>query len=217
MAALMSALLLAAGAVSAHAATPGPEARYQALLAVAKAGKPVDWRALRYAYADRPSFNVLGDGLDPLRKQMFDAMQANDFAGAITAAQQVIDKDFVDADAHLIVFLSDVKLGQREEGFRDRDIGLGLIVSMQTGDGKTPATALTVINVAEEYSYLRAVNLRPSSQSLIHDGGHSYDVLNAVDQAGQTQSVYFLIDRVVADEAKALAPKTPAPSKARKK
>jgi hypothetical protein len=206
MALLMSALVLA-GALSAHAATLSPEARYQALLAAAKAGKPVDWRALRYAYADRPSFNVLGDGLDPVRKQMFSAMQAMDYAGAIAAAQQVIDKDFVDADAHLIIFLSDVKLGQGEKGFRDRDVGLGLIVSMQTGDGKTPATALTVIDVAEEYTYLRALGLQPNGQSLVHDGGHSYDVINVTDQSGQAQSVYFLIDRVVADEAKALAPK----------
>lgn len=205
--------LLAATTTPAHAAPPpGPEARYEAMLAVAKAGKPVDWRAMRYAYADRPGFNVLGDGLDPVRKQMFSALQAMDYAGAITAAQEVIDKDFVDADAHLVTFLSYVKLGQGQKGFRDRDIGLGLIVSMQTGDGKTPATALTVINVAEEYAYLRALSLHPNGQSLIHDGGHSYDVLNVTDQSGQTQSVYFLIDRVVADEAKALQPK-PAPKK----
>jgi hypothetical protein len=217
MALLMSALLLATGANCAHAAAPGPEARYQTMLAAAKAGKPVNWLTLRFAYADRPSFNVQGDGLDDIRKQMFTALQANDYAGAISAAQQVIDKDFVDADAHLIIFLSDVKLGQPEKGLRDRDIGLGLIVSMQTGDGKTPATALTVINEAEEYSYLRALNLQSTGQSLIRDGGHSYDVINATDQSGQPQTLYFFADRIVAAEAKALEPKTPkTPKKPRK-
>lgn len=213
MAFLVSALLLAASSVCAHAATPGPEARYQTMLAEAKAGKPVSWLALRFAYADRPSFNVLDDGLGDIRTQMFAAMQANDYAAAIGAAQQVLDKDFVDADAHLVIFLAEVKLGQPQQGLRDRDIGLGLIVSMQTGDGKTPATALTVINQAEEYSYLRALSLQSTGQSLIHDGGHSYDVINATDPSGQAQTLYFIVDRIVAAEAKALAPKTPKRTK----
>ena len=202
----MSALLLAASAFSGHAAGADPEARFQALLATAKAGdQPVDWQALRFAYADRPGFSVFGDGLDAVRKQMFAALSAKDYAGALSGAQQIIGQDFVDADAHLIVFICDQQLGQPDSGRRDREIAVGLIRSMQTGDGKTPATALTVINVAEEYTYLRVNGLRSNSQALIHDGGHSYDLLNAVDQSGQPRPVYFLIDRVVADEAKALA------------
>jgi len=205
---LLSALLFAASTFSTHAAEPDPEARFQTLLAAAKAGdQNVDWQALRFAYADRPSFSVFGDGLDAVRKQMFAALEAKDYAGALNSAQQIIDKDFVDADAHLIVFLCEVRLGKPDQGVCDRDIGVGLIHSIQTGDGKTPATALSVITVAEEYTFLRASGLRPASQALIHNGGHSYDLLNAVDQSGQPHPVYFLIDHIVADEAKALEPK----------
>ncbi len=201
---LLSALLFAVSTFSTHAAEPDPEARYQALLAAAKASQTVDWQALRFAYADRPSFSVFGDGQEDTRKTMFGALNAKDYAATLDAAQRIIDKDFVDADAHLIVFICDQAMGNPEKGVRDREIAIGLIHSMQTGDGKTPATALRVITVAEEYTYLRVNGLRSTSQALIHDGGHSYDLLNAVDQSGQPHPVYFLIDQVLADEAKAL-------------
>ena len=201
------ALLFAAISLPAHAADPDPEARYQTLLAAARAGdQPVDWQALRFAYADRPTFNVLGDGLDDVRKRMFAALDA-DYSSALSLAGQITDQDFVDLDAHFIAFVCYVRMGQPDRGVRDRDIGLGLIRSIQTGDGKAPASALSVITVAEEYSYLRASGLRPTRQALIHNGAHSYDLLDTVDQSGQPHPVYFLIDRILADEAKAFKPK----------
>jgi len=202
------ALLFAAWLSSAHAATPDPEARYQSLLAAAKAGdQSVDWQALRFAYADRPSFNVFRDGLEDVRKQMLAAVDSKDYAGALNLAQRIIGQDYIDPDAHIIAFLCYVRMGQPEKGVRDRDVGLGLIRSIKTGDGQTPATALSVITVAEEYTFLRASGLRPTSQSLVREGGHSYDVLSAIDQTGKPRAVYFLIDRIVAAEATALGPK----------
>lgn len=201
--ALLCAILLS----PAHAATLDPEARYQSLLAAAKAAdQPVDWQALRFAYADRPSFNVFRDGLENIRKQMFAAVSSKDYAGALNLAQRIIGQDYIDADAHLIIFLCYVKMGQPEKGVRDREIGLGLIRSINTGDGRTPATALSVITVPEEYTFLRASGLRPVSQSLVKEGGHSYDLLSVIDQTGKPRPVYFLIDRILAAEAAALKP-----------
>jgi len=203
--AVLAAMLCAAVLLPAHAGAADPEARYQALLAAAKAGdQPVDWQALRFAYADRPSFSVFGDGLQDVRKQMFTAFKAKDYATALGLAQRIIDQDFIDSDAHLIIAACDGAMGQPRLGQRDREIGLALIQSIETGDGQTPATALTVITVAEEYAYLRAKGLRPTRQALVRDGGHSYDLLTTTDQDGKPREVYFLIDRVLADEAKAL-------------
>ena len=97
--------MLLFAAATAHAAEPDPEARFQALLASARAGgQAVDWQALRFAYADRPTFSVFGDGLDAVRKGMRTALGAKDYTGAIGLAQQIIDQDFVDAEAHLVAF-----------------------------------------------------------------------------------------------------------------
>lgn len=204
---VLSTFLLTASGLSAQAAEPDPDARYQVLLTIAKAGQTVDWQALRFAYADRPSFSVFGDGLDSVRKQMFTALAAKDYSTCLKSARQILDQDFVDADAHLVGSICEDALGQPEKGASDRAMAVGLIRSMQTGDGKTPETALTVINVAEEYTFLRVNGWRSSSQALIRHGDHSYDLLNAVDQSGQPHAVYFLIDRVLADEAKVLKPK----------
>jgi len=53
---------------------------------------------------------------------------------------------------------------------------------------------------------MRALGARVSEQALIQSGGHSYDALTAVDQAGHKATYYFLIDRVLAAEAAALQP-----------
>jgi len=201
----LAALLLGTSISPTLAAEPNREVYYQTLLAAAKSGRqPVDWQALRFAYADRPSFDVFGRSLNDIRKRMFEALNAQDYAGALNLARQISDQDFIDIDAHLIAFICLVKTGEQDLAVKERDIGLALVRSIQTGDGRTPETAMPVITVAEEYAYLRANGLHSKGQTLIHDGGHSYDLLNTVDRSGQPHPLYFLIDRVVAAEAKAL-------------
>src|SRR5215469_13262523 len=97
-----------------RAEPPGndPATKYQMLLADAKQGnKPVDWQALRLAYADSPEFDVLGKRTAALRQQMFDAFNAGDFAAAIARAQAILDVVYVDIDAHAVSEQSYEKLG----------------------------------------------------------------------------------------------------------
>lgn len=205
---LLSLLALLAAAAPALAAEGDAEARYQALLAVAEAGdRPVDWQALRFAYADRPSFNVADDGLDVLRRSMRAAVGAGNFENALAEARLIFEQDYVDAEAHFGAALAYAKLGQTPAAIRERDIGAGLLKSIETGDGKSARSAYTVINVAEEYGLMSARGRRVMRQSLVRADGHAYDVLETVDETGAAQSYYFLIDRVMAAEIKAFRPK----------
>jgi len=177
-------------------------ARYQALLADAKAGKPVDWQALRFAYADSPGFSVFGDGADAPRKQMNAAFQAGDFKTALAAAKQISDVDFVDVGAHIVSDLSDQKLGDQDGAAREHQIAVGLLRSIRTGDGTTKSTAFTVIRVDEEYVMMSVMGMQVRRQSLIRGAdGHSYDALDVVDGKGGEHTFYFLIDRVTAAES----------------
>jgi len=198
----LSVLLLVIGfAVSAQAADKSPEAKYQALLAAAKAGTgPVDWQALRFAYADQPSVNVMDDGLGAVRKSMMTARQANNFPELLTDAKQIIDKDYVDGLAHLMASVAYAGLKQPADSDRERGIALGLLKSIETGDGLSPAKAFTVINVREEYQLMAAWGRRVTKQSLISQDGHAYDALDTVDQRGDMARFYFLIDRIMAAE-----------------
>jgi hypothetical protein len=201
-------LALALVAAPARSVAQDAEARYQGLLAAAKAGQAVDWQAMRFAYADRPSFNVMDTSQNAALKTMFTALNGGDFAGALAAAKREIDADYVDADAHLVAAIADDKLGDAAGSARERAIALGLWKSMETGDGKTAASAFTVISVGEEYSLMRAHQRRVTEQALVNAGGHSYDVLTTVAQGGgDVQTCYFLIDRVLAAEAAMLKPR----------
>jgi hypothetical protein len=179
-------------------------ADYQSLLAAAKRGdQSTDWRALRLAYAESADFDLLGVRTIALRKKMFAALQAEDFPGAARAAQRLLDVDFVDLDAHLVGELAYGKLGDAAQAKFHHDAVLGLMGSICTGDGQTPATAFAVISIGEEFEALRVLGLHRTQQTQLEENGHTYDRLEVVDKEGKAQSFFFLIDRVLASEAKA--------------
>jgi hypothetical protein len=205
---LAMSLALAAGAVSAAGATPSPapavdlEAQYQAQLAAAKAAAPnADWGALRLAYSRRPAFTVFAQSA--AKRQM---MQTSDCSAAAPAARAVLAEDFVDVDAHMVAAFCEDAAGDKAAAQLDRDIGAGLVASIETGDGLSPASAFTPISVDEEYAVMRALGAHVTQQDLIRSGGHAYDALETVDQGGRKKTYYFLIDRVLAAEAAALKP-----------
>ncbi len=194
-------LLVLAPAPRAAAFDGVSEARYQTLLAEAKAGQqPIDWGALRLAYADSAEFDVTGGRTDVPRKAMFEAINAGDNAAALAQAKIILAQDYVDIDAHLVADLADQKLGDAAAAQREHAIVAGLIGSIHTGDGSSPAQAFTVITVGEEYAVMRAFAMNVTGQELMQSGGHTYDKLTAVDSDGKPRIFYFLIDRVLATE-----------------
>ena len=187
------------------AAASDPEARYQTLLAAAKAKAPYsDWQGLRMAFAERPGFQLTGQ--DVTKGEMFKAVEAADCAKALTEAKAVIAEAFVDADAHLVAAYCDEKGGDATAAALERDIGLGLLKSIETGDGLSPASSFTVIDVDEEYALMRAKGLKVTGQALVQQGGHSYDAITAITDKGESATYYFLVDRVLAAEAKLMTP-----------
>jgi hypothetical protein len=194
------ALISLAFATPTFAAETPADARYDALVAAAKRGEQVDWRAMRFAYAASPDFDVFGVRTQPLRQAMAQDFAAEDYAAALADARRITAIDFVDIDAHMISEFADRKLGRDAAATREAWTAMGLLQSIETGDGKSEATAFAVIAVAEEYSLMRALGLEVKSQALVQDGGHAYDVLQATDKSGATASYYFLIDRIQAAE-----------------
>jgi hypothetical protein len=200
-------IALGLAATRGHAAVVGQDAegRYQVLLAQAKANAPnVDWGRLRVAYADRPGFKVFAQSA--ARRQMLQAANASNCKDALIAAKAVIAEDYVDADAHFIAAFCEETAGDAAGAKLDRDIAVGLIRSIQTGDGLSAQTAFTVINVDEEYAVMRALRLKVQDQALVQQAGHSYDRLQTLDQHGQKATYFFLVDRVLAAESAAMTP-----------
>jgi hypothetical protein len=200
--AAFSLLLALAPALPAAAAfDAASEARYQRLLTAAKAGDPaIDWGALRMAYSNSAEFDLTGSRTDDTRTAMFQALNAGDYKTALAQADKIIGEDYVDIDAHVVSDLADQQLGDAAAAKTQHEIVLGLLRSVRTGDGSTPAKAFTAISVGEEYAVMRAFAMKVTSQALIQSAGHSYDQLNVTDSDGKPQSFYFLIDRIIAAE-----------------
>jgi hypothetical protein len=202
--------LAACGAVlAAAAAAETPEARYQAMLTAAQAGdRPVDWQALRFAFADRPGAKALDDRLEPLRAKMIEARQAEHFPEALADAKRIIERDYVDAEAHLTASIAYGVQRQRDDASRERAIALALYRSMETGDGLSIAGAFTAISPREEAELMAARQCRVTGRTRRQAGGHTYDVVAAVDKNGDSATFYFLVDRIVAEEKDALRPRS---------
>ena len=201
-------LFALAPAAPAAAFDGASEMRYQTLLAAAKAGSgAIDWGALRLSYADSAEFNLSGDRTDAARKAMFEAINAGDDKAALAQAKLILDQDYVDIDAHVVSDVAYQHLGDAASAKREHDIVLGLLRSVRTGDGATPAAAFTVISVGEEYAVMRAFDMKVSDQALIQNAGHNYDLLDVTDADGKPQRFYFLIDRIIAAEGASLKPR----------
>ena len=177
-----------------------PAPTYEEMLAHAMAGESgVDYQALRFAYAAKSDFNPYGLTGASHRDAMFKAYQAGDCATAVKEASQLLDVNFVNIDGHIISDMCYGRLGNEAEHAREHAIATGLIRSiMESGDGKTEQTAFVVISVDEEYSLLRVLRLKPGRQSLVQSDGHKLDQLDASRPDGQTQTLFFNVDRVFA-------------------
>ncbi len=72
---------------------------------------------------------------------------------------------------------------------------LGLMESIEaTGTGTSADSAYIVTSTSDEYALLFYQNMKSGGQALINDKGHSFDVLTATDEMGETKKVYFNVD-----------------------
>ena len=133
-------------------------------------------------------------------------MTAAEVTAAEVTAVEVTAVEVVDADAHMVAAFCEDAAGDGAASKLDRDIGVGLIRSIETGDGLSAASAFTPITVDEEYALMRALGQKVQSQDLVRQGGHAYDLLSTLDEKGQRGAYWFVIDRVLAAESAALTP-----------
>jgi hypothetical protein len=98
-----------------------------------------------------------------------------------------------------------MKLGKPDEAAREQAISAAILKSMmRNGDGKSPEQAFVVISVGEEYALIAALRHRVVQQRLVPTGGHAYDALDTVGPDGAKVTFYFLVDRVLAAQSRAL-------------
>jgi len=169
---------------------------YSTLLARVKSGDlSIDFKQLRFSYMESPERHQAKD-TDEQKKAMFEALKKKDYAKAVHNADVVLEQEFIDLDAHRVEQIACEGLQDEQKARFHEAVARGLLKSiLDSGDGKSAATAYVVISVHEEYIVLQVLGLRPSGQSVVHLDGHSYDVLETKKQdSGAGVKLYFNVD-----------------------
>jgi Domain of unknown function (DUF4919) len=155
----------------------------------------VDFTALRMAFYETDDYNPLAPMMT--YRGLWGAIQQQDWAGAIRLAESVLQKNFVEINAHMVAYIAHRQSGDAERAAFHRATAEGLLNSVKaSGDGKSVATAYEVISTSEEYALFRSLDLRPVKQSLLEEKGSMYDAVETVDpRTNERATYYFKVDK----------------------
>ena len=118
----------------------------------------VSFREFRLAYADSAQYRPNSD--PELRKTMFGALSAKDYAKAAEVADAILNDRFVDIYGHQVAAIAYRELGDRAKGSVHGSIARNLVQSIvESGDGSSPETAMLLISEDEESVILQALSL----------------------------------------------------------
>lgn len=177
--------------------TTGVHYNYESLLRQAILwDTSLDFEALRLSYAQTKGFDPYGfedEGYDTL---MWNAYNDDQYEAALGWAENILDKNYVDIEAHVVADLSNGELGDTATSIHHLWVADGLLLSiMDSGTGESPDSAFVVIDVSEEYVLFHLLNWDYREQSLVQIDGVSYDVWEVhIPESDSTFEVYFNID-----------------------
>lgn len=174
---------------------PAATARYENALQQLKSGDlKIDFKALRLDCA-ASKYECQADSDDI--KLLSSLVNDKKFAQALKKVNQVLEKVFVDAELHYLAFIANSESGNKEKAEFHKAVIRGLLDSIQENKhGQSEEDAFVVINVHEEYTFLRFSHMQVTKQSLSHNDGHTYDVMVCQDMSnkGREVTVYFNVD-----------------------
>ena len=189
-------VLLLVTTLAAYCQDEKKPSEYSTLLARVKSSDlSIDFKQLRFSYMESPERHQAKD-TDEQKKAMFEALKKKDYAKALHNADVVLENEFVDLDAHRVMQIACQELQDERKARFHEAVARGLLKSiLDSGDGKSAATAYVVISVHEEYIVLQVLGLRPSGQSVVNLDGHSYDVLETKKpDSGASVKLFFNVD-----------------------
>lgn len=155
-------------------------------------GGKISFEDLRFAYAKTTMYDPYFGGVDEKQK-MREHYMASELDKATKYANDVLRKNFLDIDAHVIMAIIYSLTGETEKQNFHRHMFTSLLQSIRdSGDGKSMETAYKVISVREEYNLLDSMEYRVTSQASLEKDGRYYDRLEAVNsQSGEKKTFYF--------------------------
>ena len=174
---------------------PAATASYEKGLLQLKSGDlKIDFKALRVnCAASKYECQAHPDDI----KLLFSLLNDKKFDQALKNVNHMLEQVFVDAELHYIAFIANSESGNQDKADFHKAVLRGLLDSIQENKrGQSEEDAFVVINVHEEYTFLRFSNMQVTKQSLRRKDGHSYDVMVCKDMGdkGGEVTAYFNVD-----------------------
>lgn len=165
---------------------------------VKKGETEVDYAALRQN-CGRTSWYVQRkqSKIDEMEKKMYAADSNKDYAKVRTLAQSILNINYLNMMAHMMLSLASEALGDSASAEHHLDIELGLLRSIgQSGSGENCREGKVVIDVEEEYFVMRIMGWRLMRQQTVGDGDNTCDLMEVVDSEGNERKEYFNVNIV---------------------
>jgi Domain of unknown function (DUF4919) len=175
------------------------------LVAAAERGdRPIDYTALRFSYAQSPTYDPGDHTIANYFHAAWQASLAKDCKTVMEQSEAFLKVDFLSITMHTVRGICLKEAGDKPGYNREMSTAYGITRSLlDDGDGNSSATAYTAINPAEEAYVLAGLGLNEVSQALVRENGHVYDVLSTRDpKTGAQRNVYFNIDDMFAAESR---------------
>jgi hypothetical protein len=174
---------------------PAATASYEKALQQLKSGDlKIDFKALRInCAASKHECQADPDDI----KRLFSLLHDKKVDQALKKANQALEKVFVDVELHYIAFMANSESGNKDKAEFHKSVLRGLLDSIQENKhGRSEEDAFVVINVHEEYTFLRFSNMQVTTQSLSHKDGHTYDIMvcKEMSDKGREVTAYFNVD-----------------------
>ncbi len=171
-------------------------AEYDQLLSKLKSGDmSIDFARLRLAFTESKNYSPYS-GSD-LRGKMETSFDEKNYKDCLKAANEMLDKNFVDLHGHFYAMLSNRDLGNEKESAKHRGILEKLLDAIRQNDGLSAKTAMISIGIAEQYFVMSYMGYRRQSKGLVREGDSMFDVHTAYDEENDsTRKFFFNIDKV---------------------
>jgi hypothetical protein len=175
------------------------DAIYAELLLRVKAADPaIDFTQFRLAFSQTSQYDPYGFGNAHLKDSMITALDDNNYKLAAELADQLLEKNYIFPEAHIVAIQAADALGQTQQAEFHRYVLRGLIDSiLSSGDGKSPESAFVVVLIEEEYLIVKILNIKDAineDSTLVVQNQH-FDVFDGIDgETNKSMKVYFNIE-----------------------
>ena len=152
-----------------------------------------DIRKVYYGYAFTEAYSPMSD-----YSTMVDALiKENKLGEAKDLAEGLLEKYPVSLWLIRQLFILSMELDEDEDAEKYREMYVSLINGiLSTGNGRTPDKAIHVISTTDEYELLNEVFDMEAfdGQSLVGEGGSSFDRMDFVNSYTEALTLYFNVD-----------------------